>query len=121
MQSWDTAFKGGALNDPSVCGTWAETESGFYLLHVARRRLEYPALKRAAMSLAAKWSPDAILIEDKASGQSLIQDLRAETRLPVIAPRPGAGKPPPLAPGRPATVGGQPQNQHRLSKKGVCT
>ena len=92
VQSWDTAFKGGALNDPSVCGTWAETESGFYLLHVARRRLEYPALKRAAMSLAAKWSPDAILIEDKASGQSLIQDLRAETRLPVIALRPEADK-----------------------------
>ena len=40
VQSWDTAFKGGALNDPSVCGTWAETETGYYLLHVARRRLE---------------------------------------------------------------------------------
>ena len=92
VQSWDTAFKGGALNDPSVCGTWAETETGFYLLHVARRRLEYPALKRAAMSLAAKWSPDAILIEDKASGQSLIQDLRSQTRLPVIALRPEADK-----------------------------
>ena len=92
IQSWDTAFKGGALNDPSVCGTWAETETGFYLLHVARRRLEYPALKRAAKNLAAKYSPDAILIEDKASGQSLIQDLRAETRLPVIALRPQADK-----------------------------
>ena len=92
VQSWDTAFKGGALNDPSVCGTWAETETGFYLLHVARRRLEYPALKRAAMSLAALWSPDAILIEDKASGQSLIQDVRNQTRLPVIALRPEADK-----------------------------
>ena len=92
IQSWDTAFKGGAHNDPSVCGTWAETETGFYLLHVARRRLEYPGLKRAAKSLAACWSPDAILIEDKASGQSLIQDLRAETRLPVIALRPEADK-----------------------------
>ena len=40
VQSWDTAFKGGAHNDPSICGTWAETETGFYLLHVAwiRRR-----------------------------------------------------------------------------------
>ena len=44
------------------------------------------------MSLAAKWHPDAILIEDKASGQSLVQDLRAETRLPVIAIRPVADK-----------------------------
>ncbi|MFP6730992.1 MAG: phage terminase large subunit [Alphaproteobacteria bacterium] len=92
IQSWDTAFKGGALNDPSVCGTWAETETGFYLLHVSRRRLEYPALKRTAKSLAEKWTPDAILIEDKASGQSLIQDLRAETNLPVIALRHHADK-----------------------------
>ncbi len=54
--------------------------------------MEYPELKRAAKSLAAKWSPDAVLIEDKASGQSLIQDLRAESALPVIALRPEADK-----------------------------
>ncbi|MEE8172966.1 MAG: terminase [Alphaproteobacteria bacterium] len=60
IQSWDTAFKGGALNDPSVCGTWAETETGFYLLHVARRRLEYPGLKRAAKSLVIERVPDAV-------------------------------------------------------------
>ena len=47
-------------NDPSVCGTWAETETGFYLLHVARRRLEYPALKRAAKSLGIERVPDAV-------------------------------------------------------------
>ena len=29
--------------------------------------------------------PNAVLIEDKASGQALIQDLRASSRLPVIA------------------------------------
>jgi len=92
IQSWDTAHKAAALNDPTVCGTWAETETGYHLLDVVRRRLEYPALKRAARALAAKWRPDAILIEDKASGQSLIQDLRAETALPVIAVRPAADK-----------------------------
>ncbi|MFQ5783598.1 MAG: phage terminase large subunit [Alphaproteobacteria bacterium] len=92
VQSWDTAHKASALNDPSVCGTWAETETGYYLLDVVRRRMEYPDLKRAAKSLAAKWRPDAVLIEDKASGQSLIQDLRAETVLPVIAVRPEADK-----------------------------
>ncbi|MCH9020472.1 MAG: phage terminase large subunit [Proteobacteria bacterium] len=92
VQSWDTAHKAGELNDPSVCGTWAETETGYYLLEVVCRRMEYPALKRAARSLAGKWNPDAILIEDKASGQSLIQDLRAETKLPVIAVRPEADK-----------------------------
>lgn len=92
VQSWDTAHKAGALNDPAVCGTWAETETGFYLLEVVRRRMEYPELKRTAKSLAGKWAPDAVLIEDKASGQSLVQDLRAETSLPVIALRPVADK-----------------------------
>jgi len=92
VQSWDTAHKAAALNDPSVCGTWAETEAGYYLLDVMRARLAYPDLRRAAASLAEKWGADAILIEDKASGQSLIQDLRAGTRLPVIAVTPEADK-----------------------------
>ena len=92
VQSWDTAHKAAALNDPSVCGTWAETETGYYLLDVVRRRMEYPELKRTAKGLAGKWGADAVLIEDKASGQSLIQDLRAETALPVIAARPVADK-----------------------------
>jgi predicted phage terminase large subunit-like protein len=35
--------------------------------------------------LAAKWLPSAVLIEDKASGQSLIQELQRDTRLPVLA------------------------------------
>jgi predicted phage terminase large subunit-like protein len=35
------------------------------------------------LALAAEWNPTNILIEDKASGQSLIQELRAGTTLPV--------------------------------------
>ena len=92
VQSWDTAHKASALNDPAVCGTWAVTASGYHLLEVVRRRMEYPELKRTARALAAEWRPDVVLIEDKASGQSLIQELRAETELPVIAIRPEADK-----------------------------
>jgi predicted phage terminase large subunit-like protein len=47
-------------------------------------RLEYPALKRFIVSHAARYNPEAVLIEDKASGQSLLQDLRQESALPVI-------------------------------------
>lgn len=92
IQSWDTAFKPGQLNDPSVCTTWGETLTGYYLLDVFRDRLIYPDLKRTAMSLAAKWIPSVILIEDKASGQSLIQDLQRETALPVIGLDPEGDK-----------------------------
>jgi len=92
VQSWDTAYKPGQLNDPSVCTTWAETKPAYYLLDVWRDRVEYPRLKSAAKSLAAKWNPSAILIEDKASGQSLIQELRETTKLPVVAITPEGDK-----------------------------
>jgi predicted phage terminase large subunit-like protein len=87
-QSWDTAIKTGKANDYSVCTTWAEVDHHFYLLDLVQRRMEYPDLKRALLATADKWQPQAILIEDKASGQSLLQDIRRETTLPVIAIRP---------------------------------
>ncbi len=88
--SLDTAYKPEQINDPSVCGVWGELRSGWYLLHVWRDRVEYPELKRTLANLTDSWKPDAILIEDKASGQSLIQELKATTRLPVIAIDPGS-------------------------------
>jgi len=88
VQSWDTAYKAAQINDPSACTTWAETKDGYYLLHAFVKRMEYPELKRMAKTLADEWKPDALLIEDKASGQSLIQELRGETRHSVIAIHP---------------------------------
>jgi len=90
IHSWDTGIKPDQINDPSVCETWAETENGWYLLDVFLQRLEYPDLRRAVENLAAGKNPSVILIEDKGSGQSLIQDLQRTTRLPVIAVDPGA-------------------------------
>lgn len=84
IQSWDTAFKTKAENDFSVCETWAECDDGYYLLDLWKGKEEFPNIKRIALSLAAKYVPHAILIEDKASGQSLIQELRRETNLPVV-------------------------------------
>jgi phage terminase large subunit-like protein len=83
VQSWDTAFKSGTENDYSVCTTWAEAEGGYYLLWLWRGRVEFPELKRRMISLAQEYKPNTILIEDKASGQSAIQELR-KTSLPVI-------------------------------------
>ena len=85
VQSWDTAYKDSQLNDPSACTTWGETRQGWYLLHVFKDRLEYPALKRAVASLAGQWRPHAILIEDKSSGQSLIQEMRGRGAAPNFA------------------------------------
>ncbi len=84
VQSWDTAFKTGLENDYSVCTTWGVAENGYYLLWFWRGRVDFPELKRLAVSLAQEWKPSAILVEDKASGQSLIQELRYQSPLPII-------------------------------------
>lgn len=92
IQSWDTAIKTGVQNDYSVCITWVETASGYYLLDILRRKMEYPELKKTVLALAAKWHISTLLIEDKASGQSLLQDIRRETTLPALAIRPAQDK-----------------------------
>lgn len=68
--------------------TFVETINGYVVIDVFREKLQYPDLKRAIGREAARWGAAAVLIEDKASGQSLIQDLRAETKLPIIAVMP---------------------------------
>lgn len=84
VHSWDTAYKPKQTNDPSVCTVWGQTRKAHYLLDLYRGRIDYPTLKRTALSMAEKHPPHAILIEDKASGQSLIQELKSETRLPIV-------------------------------------
>jgi predicted phage terminase large subunit-like protein len=88
VQSWDTGIKAGQQHDPSVCLTFACWEGGYYLLEARVERLEYPALRRAMLQQAESWQPEAIVIEDQASGQSLLQDLRQSTALPVVPFRP---------------------------------
>jgi predicted phage terminase large subunit-like protein len=76
VQSWDTANKSGELNDYSVCTTWGVYDRRYYLLDILRMRLNYPALKRAVREQARRHKPNRIVIEDKASGTQLIQDLK---------------------------------------------
>jgi predicted phage terminase large subunit-like protein len=78
IQSWDTANKSGELNDYSVCTTWGLFDGKCYLLHVLRQRLNYPDLKRRVVEQIARYDPRHVVIEDKASGIQLIQDLKSE-------------------------------------------
>ena len=77
VQSWDTANTPSELADYSVCTTWGMKERSFYLLNVFRRKLSFPELKRAVVEQDEAFRPQAILIEDRASGTQLIQDLIA--------------------------------------------
>jgi predicted phage terminase large subunit-like protein len=78
FQSWDTANKATELNDYSVCTTWGLKDKKLYLLNVLRCRMEYPELHRAIRDHAAEFHPGNILIEDRASGTQLIQELIRE-------------------------------------------
>ena len=88
IQSWDTANKAAELNDFSVCTTWGVNDENFYLLDVFRQRLNYPDLRRAALDLASRFKVDTIVIEDKASGTQLIQDLERERHFGIHGYRP---------------------------------
>ena len=91
LQSWDTANKVTELSDYSVCTTWGKKGNFFYLLNVFRRRMEYPDLKRAVREQAKLYSATTVLIEDKASGIQLIQELKQEGIRGMTAYEPTAG------------------------------
>lgn len=80
--SWDTAFKvdkDGNTSDPdySVYTLWGVNQQGYFLLDRYKARLEYPDLLQTALNLYLRDRPNVLLVEDKASGQSLIQSLRS--------------------------------------------
>ncbi|MGH7190240.1 MAG: phage terminase large subunit, partial [Acetobacteraceae bacterium] len=92
LQSWDTANKATELSDFSVCTTWGLLDRHLYLLHVLRKRLDYPNLKRAVREQAELHNAEIVLIEDKASGTQLIQELTAEGLYPVTRYAPSGDK-----------------------------
>jgi len=95
--SWDTAFKEEQMNDPSACTVWGIADDGYYLLWILNERLSFPKLKSAVIKMYNRNMMYAlgqvpVLIEDKASGQSLIQELRSTTKIPVIPIKADANK-----------------------------
>lgn len=97
IQSIDSAFKEGVANDYSVIATWATDGRDYYLLRVWRDRVAYPDLidairQEAALCVHTFGDLHAILIEDKASGQSALQTLKRSTNLPLIGVHPDGSK-----------------------------
>jgi predicted phage terminase large subunit-like protein len=88
--SADTAQKETELHDPTAVTVWGETDTDYYLIDCYNKRWNYPRLKKNIVRIWEKYnnqhpSTVPLLIEDKGSGTSLIQDLKLETRIPVIA------------------------------------
>jgi len=81
--SWDTAMKPTELSDYSVGTAWQVQGDNCYLIDLIRGRFDFAELKRAVMRQKAQWPEAHILIEDKGSGTSLIQELRRERVNPI--------------------------------------
>ena len=87
IQSWDTAFSTKEKTSYSARTTWgvfkSRGQTNAIVLDMWYDRVTYPELRRIAQEAYNSYEPDAVLIEKKASGQSLIQDLRV-AGVPVI-------------------------------------
>ena len=91
--SCDTAIKTGQHNDYSVIMLWAECENGYYLVEMVRKKLEYTALKHLIKAFYDANPASEMIIEDKASGQQLVQDFKSFSRIPIVAVIPGRDMP----------------------------
>lgn len=81
VQSYDTALTTKDRSDFSVCQTWGvwTNEDGvdnIILLNCVKGKYEFPELKQMAHQQCKEWSPDAVIVEAKASGQPLIDEMR---------------------------------------------
>lgn len=91
VQSWDTANKGNELANKSVCLTFGRIGDVWRLIDRWAESAAYPILKRRAFALEAEHKPNFILIEDKASGQQLIQEMQEKNK-PIVAIQPKGSK-----------------------------
>ena len=84
----DTAFKKTESADYSVAIVAGLTQDGdIYIVDVHRGRWDYPELRQRLISINSTWRGRglrALYVEDKASGQSILQDLRRESGIAVV-------------------------------------
>jgi predicted phage terminase large subunit-like protein len=97
IQSYDTAYSKKETADYSVITTWGvftpDSDSGpnIILLGMRKGRWDFPELKRVAVEEYKYWNPDNVLIEAKATGTPLQQELR-RLGIPVTMYSPGGRK-----------------------------
>ena len=97
MQSYDTAFSKKETADYSAITTWGvfrPNEGGpdnIILMDAKRGRWDFPGLKSAALEEYNYWEPDMVLIEAKATGTPLTDELRS-MGIPVVNYTPSRGK-----------------------------
>ena len=97
IQSYDTAFSKKESADYSAITTWGvfEPEEGgsdnLILLDARRGRWNFPELKEVAHEEHEYWEPDMVVVEAKATGTPLIDELRLRG-IPALGFSPGKGR-----------------------------
>lgn len=97
IQTYDTAYSKKETADFSVISTWgvfypdADSGPNLIVLNVRKGRWDFPELKRVARDEYRYWNPDVVLIEAKATGTPLQQELR-KLGVPVTMYSPGGRK-----------------------------
>ena len=97
IQSYDTAYSKKETADFSAITTWGvfepkkNGEQHLIMLDAKKGRWNFPELKQKAIEENEYWEPDMMLIEAKASGQPLADEMRL-LNLPVITFSPGRRK-----------------------------
>ena len=96
IQSYDTAFSKKENADYSAITTWGvfyendDSPASLMLLDVKKGRYDFPELKQVAFEQWKYWDPDTVIIEAKASGQPLTDELR-KMGIPVVNFSPSKG------------------------------
>ena len=96
MQSYDTAFSKSETADYSAITTWGVfyeydgAPPNVILMDARRGRWDFPELRRIALEEYKYWDPECVLIEAKASGMPLTQELRT-MGIPVTNYSPSRG------------------------------
>ncbi len=90
--AWDTAYESKEQNDFSAAVLVGQGEDGrYYVLPLVHERLEFPELVRAAKGVMQRFPEATHIIEGKATGKSVRQQLRAEG-IPLIEVEPAGDK-----------------------------
>ena len=91
--SLDTAVKVTATSNYSVCLIFlVRNNNEYYLIDVWREKVEFPELCAAVASLATKYTPNVILIEDQSSGSPLSAQCVRNGMTGIVARRPTSDK-----------------------------
>jgi predicted phage terminase large subunit-like protein len=105
IQSYDTAFLKSERADYTAITTWGVfypegkigeemytgNDAHLILIDSIKERFDFPELKAEALRLYEFWDPDTVIIEAKASGLPLVQELR-RVGIPVNTFSPGKGQ-----------------------------